>query len=107
MRVKNIPENALAATMALLAPYCPELSPTGLIQALRDHNATPTPKSNRLLTKHEAAELLGLSWFRLIELARAGKIPAVKMNNTRWRFKEADLLAWAADETEEGGAEDD
>lgn len=97
MQVKSIPSSHLSAACAVLNPYIPDLSPTALVAALRAHGEADSPP--RLLDKHQAAELLGISWWSLVDKARKGKVPgARKVGGTRWRFDESELLSW-------GGAE--
>jgi excisionase family DNA binding protein len=52
----------------------------------------PAPKP-ALLDSHEAAILLKISPATLQRLARAGRIPALKIGKL-WRFRKADLDAW-------------
>lgn len=42
---------------------------------------------------HEAADAIGLSYNRVIELANRGEIPAVKIGGV-WRFPIGPLRAW-------------
>jgi excisionase family DNA binding protein len=92
MKVHNIPTNMLIAACATLSPYVPELSPTSLVAALRSHDVNPRQHHPKLLNKHEAAELLGVSWWSIVSWAKKGKIPAVHVG-AQWKFDEAVLLA--------------
>ncbi len=47
----------------------------------------------RLLTPDEVAILLGIERVQVIRLARAGKIPAIKLGKA-WRFRPSTLDAW-------------
>ena len=52
----------IQAATAMLSPYAPELSPSGLVAALKAYNVKDTKKSEeKPFTRKEVAELLGLS----------------------------------------------
>ncbi len=89
MKIQNIPQHNLAAAMAILSPYCPEISPTALVKALRTYEPTQN-RPDRLLNKHEAAAMLGVTWFTLTKWAREGKIPAHKVGS-RWKFRLSEI----------------
>jgi len=96
MKMKNIPPAHLSAACTLLHNYCPELSPSTLVNAIRQYDEEHELAPARLLDKHEAARLVGLSWWTLIDHAKAGRVPgAVKINGTRWRFDEDKLRSWS------------
>jgi PTS system nitrogen regulatory IIA component len=46
-----------------------------------------------ILTPKEAASLLKISEYTLLDYARKGKIPGRKIAN-RWRFSKEDLMDW-------------
>ena len=62
IRTKITPQ-VIAAATGLLQPFIPDLSPQGLVSALKEYNASkPKPESdNRPMTRQEAAELLKCS----------------------------------------------
>ncbi len=45
------------------------------------------------MTASEVAELFGVSRYTIARLAKAGKIPAVRLG-TQWRFKRSEILAF-------------
>ncbi len=47
----------------------------------------------KLLTPNEAADILRISVYTLLEYARKGTVPAIKVGR-EWRFVEKDLDAW-------------
>ncbi len=98
MKIANIPTNNLTAALAILGPYVPELSPTGLIQALRNHDPNPRKSTPRLLTKYEVAEILGVSWFTVVNHAKAGKLPGKKLPGGQWRFEYDKIINMARGE---------
>lgn len=50
----------------------------------------------KLLNANEAADILGVSTWRLYQLAREHKVPAVRMGERGLRFSEKALEEWAA-----------
>lgn len=92
MTFKTPPSHILTAAVSVLGPYVPELSATALVTALRDHDPNAGPQADRWLDKHEAAKMLGVSWFTLNSWARDGKIKAQKIGS-QWRFRLSDVQA--------------
>jgi excisionase family DNA binding protein len=48
------------------------------------------------LTDTEVADLFGVSRYTIARLAKAGKIPAVRLGS-QWRFKREEILAFRFD----------
>ncbi len=92
MKLQSIPQHNLQAAVAILSPYCGDLSPTALVKALRSYDPNPTRSAERFLTKHQAAELLGVTHFTVTRWAREGTIPAKRIGNG-WRFPLSKLEA--------------
>ena len=91
MKVNRLPENAIVATLAMLGPHVPELSAQNLLLALREFDPHRKEKATTVwLSKHEAADALGVSWFTLVRWAKTGKIPAKKFGDS-WRFDSATI----------------
>jgi len=93
MKIKKVPQNNLTAAVALLSPYAPELSASSLIDALESYQRN-IPNKPRLLSKHEAAARLGVSWFTLIRWAKAGDIEALKVGKL-WKFRADEIERFA------------
>lgn len=101
MKFTNIPANSIVAACAVLGPYVPELSPTSLVKALREHEVNPRALRPKMLNKHQASELLGISWYTLVSHAKTGRIPAVRVGS-QWRFDEAEMVAHLSNSRQEG-----
>ena len=68
----------IEAAAGMLQPYCPELSPQSLLAAIREYGSfekaiAPNPPK-RLLTRKEAALLLGISLPTLNRMCNAGTL---------------------------------
>ena len=57
----------------------------------------------RLLRAREVAEVTGLERFRVYELVRTGRLPAIRIGKTI-RIAEDELRAWIRRESADGGA---
>ena len=55
--------------------------------------------TDRLLTTREVADRLGLAPETVLRWARRGKLPAVYLSSRAIRFREDDLDAWLAAQT--------
>jgi len=78
---KRITPEVLAAASNILQPYCPELSPTDLVEAIQNHK-NDTAKAQTLqpsLTYADFAELAGMSLPTVHRMARRGELPTVKI----------------------------
>lgn len=101
MKIQNVPPSTLQACVTLLQPHCPELSPTTMVKALREFDTSPSRTAERFLSKHEAAQMLGVTWHTVCRWARNGQIPTVKIGRD-WRFPLSKLEAMANDDDGEG-----
>ena len=62
MAPKLVPEAIVNAAVAMLAPYFPGVTTTGLAEALKHREPTATkPTPRKPLTRHQAAEILQIS----------------------------------------------
>lgn len=97
MQVKTPDQRTMQAVVTLLSPYCSELSPTTLVEALRSYD-TRDEDIPKYLTKHEAARMLGLSWYTVVRMAKQGSLPAKKVGR-QWRFPLHELERYREDTT--------
>ena len=79
--MKNqIPVPIVNAATAMLQPFVPELSATGLVEALTHREPTPAePKFHRPLTRREAADILQVSINSINRYIRSGLLKAHKI----------------------------
>ena len=78
---KRITPEILAAASSILRPYCPDLSPTSLVEAIQNHKSD-TAKQQALqpsLTYAGFAKLAGMSLPTVHRMARRGELPVVKI----------------------------
>ena len=82
MNVRNqIKTEIIAATVSMLQPYVPEISPTGLIAALKSYNAAPQFKqSAKPLTRQETAALLSVSLNTVDRYLNKGLLKKIKIS---------------------------
>lgn len=79
---KRLTPEIIGAATSILQPYCPELSPTDLIEALKKHGNAKSSQADRLqapLSYKEFAKLSGLSLPTVHRMAKRGEIPKVKI----------------------------
>ena len=76
--MKNqIPVPIVNAATAMLQPFVPELSATGLVEALTHREPTPAePTFRKPLTRREAAEILQVSVNSINRYIRSGLLKA-------------------------------
>lgn len=86
MKIRAIPQNTLTAVVTLLQPYAPEITHTGLVAALRnaENDTTGGGSLRPMLTKHQAAEILGISTYTVIRMLRRGELRGSKIGQA-WR----------------------
>lgn len=75
----NIPAPIASAVVAVLQPFCPELSPAGLLEALKSRNATPKTPTMNPLTRRQAAEILQVSVCTIGRYIKSGALRATKL----------------------------
>lgn len=104
---QKITPQVIAAATGLLQPYCPDLSPQGLVAALRQYNSgkDQTETTDRPLTRREAAALLNCSLNTISRYLTMGKLRKIKLTERSCRIAPESikaLLAGAATDSAEG-----
>ena len=101
--IYSMPASITEAAVTLLQPFCPELSPSGLVGALKNLNAaTKTPKM-KPLTRRQVAEMLQISIASVNRRMKDGTLRAFKVGKRAVRIDPASvesLLAAPAAELE-------
>ena len=82
----NIPDPIASAVTNLLQPFYPELSPAGLIDALKNLNATPKKSKTNPLTRRQVAELLQISIASVNRRIKDGTLRAFKVGQRSVRI---------------------
>ena len=87
----RISPQIIAASVNLLQPFVPELTPTNLIAALKEHQATQTtaPKLEKPMTRQEVAKLLGVSLLTVSRYLNAGKLRRIQLSGRSVRVDAA------------------
>ena len=85
---KILPPELINACVAMLRPYYPGLSPAGLIEILERRAPAPERSS---LTKHEAANFLGVSLPSIDRYIKRGTLRAYRLPPRLIRIDRADL----------------
>lgn len=94
MTKKDVPEAIINAVTAMLTPYYPELSATGLVEALKHREPTNTaPTIRKPLTRFEAAEILKVSINSVNRYVKAGTLRAYKISKRLVRIDPASVEA--------------
>ena len=78
----HIPAPIATAAVAVLHPYYPELTPTSLIDALRDRNKTTpsSPTIRKPMTRKQVAGILGISLATVNRMMRRGTLRSHKVS---------------------------
>ena len=109
MQIANrITPAVIQAATAMLSPYIPEISPTGLIAALREYkgNDTGAGKQQKPYTRQEVAELLGLSLMTVNRMMNRGTLKRIHVGERAVRIDAESVKTLLADDVAEaGGAE--
>ncbi len=95
-----IPSAIASAAVAVLQPYCPGLTPTGLIETLKHLNAAPqTSKAPKMkpLTRRQVAELLQISIASVNRRMKDGTLRAYKISPRLVRIDPASVEALMQD----------
>lgn len=81
MEIKSkITPEVIQAAIAMLTPYIPEISPSGLLDALKEYKANPTPPARQKpYTRQEVADLLGLSIMTINRMMNNGTLRRIKV----------------------------
>ena len=100
IRTKITPQ-VIAAATGLLQPFIPDLSPQGLVSALKEYNASkPKPEpDNRPMTRQEAAELLKCSRNTISRYLSIGKLRKITLTERSCRIDPASVRALLSGET--------
>lgn len=104
---QKITPQVIAAATGLLQPYCPDLSPQGLVAALRQYNSgkEQPETADRPLTRREAADLLKCSLNTISRYLAIGKLRKINLTARSCRIDPESikaLLAGTAADSVEG-----
>lgn len=80
--LQKITPAVIQAATAMLSPFVPEISPTGLIAALRQYDNAGQKKENlpeRPYTREEVAKMLSLSVQTINRMMNAGKLRKIQV----------------------------
>ena len=92
METKTITPAVIAAAAGLLQPFAPELTPTGLVAAIREYTPGKKPKNDdRPLTRREAAELLQCSLNTVTKYMKSGKLRKITLTARSCRIDAASV----------------
>lgn len=73
----TVPRGVLDSVLALLKPYCPNLS----VQQAEENSLSPAMRGPRLLTRQEAADMLSVSLNTINRYLNTGKLRRVILSN--------------------------
>jgi len=77
----NAQEAIINAATAMLTPYFPELSAASLVEALKHRDTAPqSGVLKKPMTRHQVAELLGVSLNSINRYIRQGRLRAYKIS---------------------------
>ena len=96
MQIANrITPAVIQAATAMLSPYVPEISPTGLVAALRAYSVTGENKTTaeKPLTRKEVAELLGLSIQTINRMLNRGTLKRIHVGERAVRIDRKSVRA--------------
>lgn len=107
IRTKITPQ-VIAAATGLLQPFIPDLSPQGLVSALKEYNASkPKPEpDNRPMTRQEAAELLKCSRNTISHYLSIGKLRKITLTARSCRIDPASVRALLSGKTASASGEE-
>ena len=91
---QKITPQVIAAATGLLQPYCPDLSPQNLIDALQKYNQKDNAVHNNIerpLTRREAANLLKVSLNTISRYLTIGKLEKIKLTDRSCRITSASV----------------
>jgi len=87
VKLRTIPTNTLTGVCALLQPYAPDLSPSGLVAALKAHDEdgrATGARTPQMLSLKEAAAALNVSRDTVLRMVGRKRIGASKIGR-QWR----------------------
>ncbi len=101
MKFKKPPEHVLISIIALLKPYCNELTADGLIEILRNPKLKPKDQlipgqqsaPGKLLSIKETAKRLECGERTVWRLLKENKLPRVKLGSRSTRIPEISLIS--------------
>lgn len=97
MKIENrITKEVIQAATAILTPYIPEISPSGLIAALRQYEGPEQRKENlpeRPYTREEVARMLSLSVQTINRMMNAGTLRRIHVGPRMVRIDPASVKA--------------
>ena len=109
MRKHTVPEHIVSTAVSVLQPYCPDLSPAGLIEALKRIDQPPRPVAppRKPLTRRQVAEILQISIASINRRIKDGTLRAFKISPRLVRIDPASVeaLMQAERETTAAGME--
>lgn len=87
----RISPQIISASVNLLQPFVPELTPTNLIAALKEHQAAQAtaPKYEKPLTRQQVAKLLGVSLLTVSRYLNRGTLRRIKLSGRSVRIDPA------------------
>ena len=93
MQIAKITPAVIQAATAMLSPYVPEISPAGLVAALKAYDAQKTakPAQQKPYTRQEVADLLGLSIQTVNRMMNAGTLRRIRVGKRAVRIDPASL----------------
>ena len=93
METKTITPAVIAAAAGLLQPFAPELTPTGLVAAIKAYSPSGKKQKNddRPLTRREAAELLQVSLNTVTKYMKTGKLRKITLTARSCRIDAASV----------------
>ena len=84
---QKITPAVIQAATAMLSPYVPEISPAGLLEALKSYKKDPAPLLHQKpYTRQEVADLLGLSIMTINRMMNSGKLRRIKVGQRAVRI---------------------
>ena len=84
----------IQAATAMLSPYVPEISPTGLVAALRAYNIKDTKTTDeKPYTRQEVANLLGLSVQTINRMLNRGTLKRIHVGERAVRIDRKSVRA--------------
>ena len=95
MQIANrITPAVIQAATAMLSPYVPEISPTGLVAALKDYKASDRrPAEEKPYTRAEVADLLGLSIQTINRMLNRGALKRIRVGERAVRIDRQSVRA--------------
>ncbi len=103
MKVDLIPNSTTQAVATLLQPYCNELTPSNLLDAIKSYGANNTNQEASLpsmMTRHEVANYLKCSLPTVDRYKKSGKLKSVKISHKMVKITSDSVLALMGQEVQ-------